>query len=573
MRSTFATALALCSLSFSLGCGGANQSNETLAPIDDGTAAPDPTLTDDAGTPAPVVDAGSPVRDAGSARPDAGSARPDAGSTTPTADAGTTTPPSNPGTNVTPSTGTTAANVSITEIAAFQGVKVSLERLGTAVASSSRLAPIVAGRPLLVRVYVAPTGGSRSLRAELTVTAGGRTFTRSDAKSVSAASTDSGFASTYNFDLTAADVTSDLRWSVKLFDTASSPATGDRTASLFPASGDVSLAAQTGGERVKIVIVPVKYRADGSGRLPDTSASALEKYRSAFMKQYPVASVEVTARAPYTWNTAISSSGNGFSQILQAGIQLRAQDRPTSDVYYYLAFNPAASDTSFCSQGCVAGLSGLITSATDSSQRASVGLGYLGLSEGTAVHEVGHAHGRPHSEGCGADGPDPSYPSSYVKNTSQYGSVATIGVWGWDILGRVLINPATNFDFMGYCDPVFVSDYTFGKLFARIRTVNAAAPMQRNVSLEPTRYRFVDVKPDGSLAWGSTVDLEDEPESGLTSVSFDHADGTIETVRGHYYPYGELNGGYILVPEPKVSVARLRINDRIGAFQSVLERR
>ena len=207
MRSTFATALALCSLSFSLGCGGANQSNETLAPIDDGTAAPDPTLTDDAGTPAPVVDAGSPVRDAGSARPDAGSARPDAGSTTPTADAGTTTPPSNPGTNVTPSTGTTAANVSITEIAAFQGVKVSLERLGTAVASSSRLAPIVAGRPLLVRVYVAPTGGSRSLRAELTVTAGGRTFTRSDAKSVSAASTDSGFASTYNFDLTAADVT------------------------------------------------------------------------------------------------------------------------------------------------------------------------------------------------------------------------------------------------------------------------------------------------------------------------------------------------------------------------------
>ena len=81
------------------------------------------------------------------------------------------------------------------------------------------------------------------------------------------------------------------------------------------------------------------------------------------------------------------------------------------------------------------------------------------------------------------------------------------------------------------------------------------------------------MKPDGSLAWGSTVDLEDEPESGLTSVSFDHADGTIETVRGHYYPYGELNGGYILVPEPKVSVARLRINDRIGAFQSVLERR
>ena len=55
-------------------------------------------------------------------------------------------------------------------------------------------------------------------------------------------------------------------------------------------------------------------------------------------------------------------------------------------------------------------------------------------------------------------------------------------------------------------------------------------------------------------------------------MSFDHEDGRIETVRGHYYPYGELNGGYMLVPEPATSVARLRILDRIGQVQSVLGR-
>ena len=575
MRPTFATALALCSLSFVLGCGGSTQESNELAPIDDGAGTTDPAVTDpavDADAGAPVVDAGSPVRDSGTPRTDSGTTRPDAGSTTPTPtpDAGSTTP-SNPGTDVTPTSGNTAAGVSITEVAAFQGVKVSLEKSGTAV--SSRLAPIVVGRPMLVRVYATPTGGSRALRAELTITAGGRTYTRSDAKTISAASTDASFGSTFNFDLTGAEVSADLRWSVKIFDAASSPVAGDRSASLYPASGDTALGALTGAARIKLVIVPVKYMADGSGRVPDTSAAALEKYRSVFMKQYPVANVEISARAPYTWNSTISSSGNGFSQILQAGVQLRASDRPTTDTYYYLTFNPSASDVNFCSQGCVAGLSGLVTSATDYTQRVSVGLGYLGLAEGTALHEVGHASGRPHSQGCGADGPDPSYPSSYVKNTSQYGTVATIGVWGWDILGRVLVNPASTYDFMGYCDPTFVSDYTFGKLFTRIRTVNAAAAMQRNMSVTPTRYRFVDVKPDGSLAWGTTVDLDSEPESGLTSVSFDHADGTIETVRGHYYPYGELNGGYMLVPEPKFSVSRLRLNEGIGAFQSVLERR
>ena len=568
MRSTFSTALAFCSLSFLLGCGGT--SPDEGAPAEGATPepTPEPALEEPVDAGAAPVDAGTPRQDAGTPRPDAGTPRPDAG--TPTVDAGTITPVTPPGTNVTPSTGSVAAAVTITEIAAFQGIKVSLAISG--VATTSRLAPVVVGRPLLLRVYVAPTGGSRALRAELTVTSGGVTYTRADTKSVSATSSDALFASTFNFDLAGTEVTADLRWSVKLYDAAATPATGDRSRSLFPTSADVALGALTGGQRLRVVIVPVKYTGDGSGRVPDTSAASLEKYRSLFMKQYPVASVEVTARAPYTWASTIGPSGTGFSQILQAGIQLRAQDRPTSDVYYYLAFNPTATDVAFCSQGCVAGLSGLISNPADYSQRVSVGLGYMGIAEGTALHEVGHAHGRPHSQGCGADGPDPAYPSSYVVNNAEYGNVATIGLWGWDILSRFLIDPARNFDFMGYCDPAFVSDFTFGKLFSRIRSVNTAAPRERNMSHALTRYRFVDVKPDGTLAWGSSVDLESEPESGLTSVSFDHTDGSIETVRGHYYPYGELSGGYLLVPEPRASVARFRLNEHIGSIERVLPR-
>jgi hypothetical protein len=569
MRTTVATALALCSLTFAaVGCGGATEESSALAPVDgEDPNAADPNATDP-GTATP--DAGAP-RDAGTVR-DSGTTRDSGTVPTPTQDAGSTTPTPNPGTNVTPTSGNTAAGVTINEVALLQGVKISLARAGAAVASTSRLAPVIPGRPGLVRVFVTPTGGARTLRAELTVTTGSTTFTRADAKTIAAASTDAAFASTFNFDLAGTEVGADTRWSVKIYDTAAAPVSGDRSGSLFPASGEQALGALTGTDRLRIVYVPVRYMADGSGRVPDTSAAAIQRLQNAFLKQYPVARVEITVRAPYTWNSTISPNGSGFSQILQAGIQLRAQDNPSRDTYYYLAFNPAQSEITFCSRGCVAGLSGLLTSSNDYTQRASVGLGYTGIGEGTAVHEVGHAHGRPHSQGCGADSYDPGYPSSYVKNTSQLGTVATIGSWGWDILGRMLFNPASTYDFMGYCDPTFVSDYTYGKLFTRIRTVNTQSPEQRNMSATPTRYRFVEVKPDGGLAWGSTVDLDSEPESGLTSVSFDHADGTIETVRGHYYPYGELNGGYMLVPEPKSSVTRLRILDRIGQVQSVLGR-
>ena len=51
---------------------------------------------------------------------------------------------------------------------------------------------------------------------------------------------------------------------------------------------------------LKVVIVPVKYNADGSGRTPDVSAAQLARYKQMFMARYPAAEVDVTARAPWT---------------------------------------------------------------------------------------------------------------------------------------------------------------------------------------------------------------------------------------------------------------------------------
>ena len=59
-------------------------------------------------------------------------------------------------------------------------------------------------------------------------------------------------------------------------------------------------------DALKIVIVPVKYDADGSGRLPDVSATQIELYRKAFHAMYPAKKVEVTVRAPWSYAGTVS---------------------------------------------------------------------------------------------------------------------------------------------------------------------------------------------------------------------------------------------------------------------------
>ncbi|MFO0677369.1 MAG: M66 family metalloprotease [Polyangiaceae bacterium] len=125
------------------------------------------------------------------------------------------------------------------------------------------------------------------------------------------------------------------------------------------------------------------------------------------------------------------------------------------------------------------------------------------------VHEVGHAHGRPHAP-CGVSDTDPSFPYSG----------GTIGVWGYDFRSKALVSPNTGKDFMSYCTPEWVSDYTFGKLFERIRTVNGAPRVV--TTTPPADYRFVEVDDAGRTSdseWTETVRLERAPTSTPRTVS------------------------------------------------------
>ena len=441
--------------------------------------------------------------------------------------------------------------LAISEIAVFQGVKVSIEKSGAK--TTSRKAPVVAGREGVLRVYVTPGAGysPQAVTGVLTLTrGGGAPVVLTDVKTISAASSDGSLASTFDFELDSASLATDTQYSVALKVSGGGGAGSEAAA--YPLGGAAeSLDAQSGGDVLKVKLVPVQYGADGSNRLPDTSAAQVERYRAEMYRIYPAKKVEITVRAPYAYSSPIDAGGSGWSEVLQALTNLRESDGAPSDVYYFGAFAPASSFDSYCSGGCVTGLSGLITDPSDTFGRASVGVGYTGdVSAETMAHEVGHAHGRSHADCGGASGIDPSYP---------YGG-AGIGSWGYDITSKSLLSPTKYTDMMGYCNPVWVSDYTYGALFKRMAYV-AAHPMIVRPAGAPARWRFVGVAADGSLKWGDELTVRSPPIAEPHTIEYVAADGRKETVTGVYYPYNDLPGGYLLVPVSTLEFSTMHVLD------------
>ncbi|MFI5301478.1 MAG: hypothetical protein ACHREM_25605 [Polyangiales bacterium] len=438
----------------------------------------------------------------------------------------------------------------ISKIDVYQGVQATIAKGG---AKATHLAPIIVGREALMRVSVTPESGfaSTSVTGVVTIeTSSGTKTYSSAATTIGAASTDAALASTINVDLPATAITADAQYSVALYASGPQSGSGSSDGAQYPAGGALeALGATNTGSVMKITIVPVQYGADGSNRVPDTSAAQIELYRQAAFEKYPAQSVVVSVRAPYASSIAIGADGSGFSDLLQAMMDLRQQDGVADDVYYFGAFDGADTFDNYCSGGCVAGLCSVVTDAGDPTGRACVGIGFSGTdSADTMAHEVGHAHGRQHADCGGATGIDPQYPYSG----------ASIGVWGYSLIDKSLKAPTTFTDMMGYCNPTWISDYNFAALAERMAAVTGGKDVLNWASPRP--FRFVTVGGDGSLTWGRSTTLRRAPSTTKKTVKLLDASGAqTGTVTGYYWDFDHLPGGQMLVPELSTGVSAISV--------------
>jgi len=295
------------------------------------------------------------------------------------------------------------------------------------------------------------------------------------------------------------------------------------------ASYSSKLDVASDGAQLRIALVPVRYGADGSNRLPDTSAAQIQGYKDRFFGTYPIDKIDLQMHAPLAWSQAVNADGSGWGPLLDGLAQLRQQEGAASDLYYFGIFAPADAFDQYCGGGCVAGL-GMIGSAQDSYSRAAIGLGYSGdVAFTTAIHEVGHTQGRNHAPCGGAQGVDPGFPYSN----------GSVGVWGYDLVSKTLISPDVAHDMMGYCDHDWISDYTFKAIFDRMKTVNGAELIipegQKNLTWERAR-----ADGQGKLTWLDPVTMVRPPLGA----------GGAAVVGGQFFPYDHLPGGVLLWHAP-----------------------
>ncbi|MEO7096825.1 MAG: M66 family metalloprotease, partial [Polyangiales bacterium] len=389
-----------------------------------------------------------------------------------------------------------AKDLSINELALFQGVKVPLEKDG--VRDDAKKVHIVAGREGLLRVYVTPATGftAREVVAELTLQADGKAPTILKAtKTVSGPSDDATLDSTINITVPSGAIEMGAKYKVRLL-TKPGVTAGTVKGAAFPEGGALeALDVYDTGDSFKVTLVPVK----ANGYVPDTSDAQIERYRKQLQAMYPVKKIELKVHAVFEY-TGIYARGTGIYGLLDAVTALRKKDGAPSDVYYYGIFAPTSSYSTYCIGSCTTGLCHL-PGPSDTFLRACVGVGFTGSSSaGTMAHELGHAHGIPHSPCGSVAGADSKYPYSGGK----------LGSWGYDERTGTLLSPTKNYDFMSYCGPEWISDYAYDRITHRMSAVREEPMIYGSLTQS---YRFVHVTPEGTIEWGDEITL-DEPMSG-----------------------------------------------------------
>lgn len=198
---------------------------------------------------------------------------------------------------------------------------------------------------------------------------------------------------------------------------------------------------------LNVKAVPVQYTHWTGVVYPPASTAYIQ---AALLDVYPVSTVNLSVRSTINFSGDLGAPSEWDRLLTKVASIKKSDNAPASQVYFGVVPLLDASGTGTWFSGGVAGL-GIFE------ERASIGLAdadSLGINGKFIVqHEIGHNLGQEHAP-CGVSPSDPNFPN-------QDG---LIGEVGFKVAKFKLVLPSV-FDVMGYCQPTWVSPYTYEAWF------------------------------------------------------------------------------------------------------------
>ncbi len=405
-----------------------------------------------------------------------------------------------------------ASGFTLTRVEALQALAVPL--VENEVAVSTTATPIVRGYPTALRVGGILSGEASARSKNIVAVAifeepGGEKFVRVSPAHAPQDYAVPSLASTWQVPLEATDLREGTKFRVVLADADKGKGTSELAR--FPRDASSLDLASQGTGSLELMLVPFRWVADRSNRLPDMGEKQIALYRSLFERVYPATKLNITIHEPIDAPTRGS-----FSAYNDALLDLRSKEDLPGRVYVHGLVAPAATFEAFCSGGCTTGLGYVVDDDSDGSTRVSSGVGFTGIDSGwTMVHEVGHQHGREHAP-CGVSGSDRAFPQRD----------GTIGLWGYDRSTPTMLNVRSH-DFMSYCEDEWVSQYTWAGLLTRIQRVGSPVQAREARELAPkTRVRLVHREHGRVTFVGEPFDLRLPASSSRELVTLEYEGGT-----------------------------------------------
>lgn len=408
-----------------------------------------------------------------------------------------------------PPTGVLAGDIAIDTVEVNQGVGIEIARTGEILPTNSRVAPVIGGRPALVRAsyQLAPSFTPRQIVGRLWLVNGPEAHdVYTEQRMVSGGPDWGDIDGTFHWFVAPEDLTADTEFRVQFLevDEMGEPS-GDTSGSELPAGAFAPLDAW--GDRMVLEVMLVPMSCSGWPEL-DLSAQNIADFEAFLFNTYPVQELELTVHEP-----VFSNSCDAFYAAEDELPALRQSEGADPWVYY---------------GGILPGNGGGYSIAIQGSDQMDYRRTFAnhtwrdyGLTFDLFAHELGHNHGRDHTF------EDGSYPGN---NGGSCGSISTYG-WGprsglmpsssfsndkdigisWFDPHDTLLWPTDsscgglpegnrwNFnDMMSYQYPYWVSAYTYAAAADRVRLIsswsNGNAPEG-----EPGHTRRLVLGPEGDV--------------------------------------------------------------------------